>query len=192
MSLFCYRRFGHNEGDEPSFTQPLMYKKIKNHPSTRELYAQQLVFEKVLTPDQANEIVDNNKNHLDEEFEAGTTFKQNKADWLEGKWTGLGKAPDEDARRGITSCSVDLLRQIGTVMTTIPGNIVVHSKLKRVVDSRKKAIETGEGIDWATAEHLAFGSLLLEGYPVRLSGQDSGRGTFSQRHAVFVLSLIHI
>ena len=186
IDMFCYRRFGHNEGDEPSFTQPLMYKKIKNHPSTRELYAQQLVFEKVLTPDQANEIVDNNKNHLDEEFEAGTTFKQNKADWLEGKWTGLGKAPDEDARRGITSCSVDLLRQIGTVMTTIPGNIDVHSKLKRVVDSRKKAIETGEGIDWATAEHLAFGSLLLEGYPVRLSGQDSGRGTFSQRHAVFV------
>ena len=145
-----------------------------------------MISEKVLTPAQVNEIVDNNKNHLDAEFEAGTTFKQNKADWLEGKWTGLGKAPEEDARRGITSCSVDLLRQIGTVMTTIPENIDAHSKLKRVVDARKKAIETGEGIDWATAEHLAFGSLLLEGYPVRLSGQDSGRGTFSQRHAVFV------
>ena len=159
IDMFCYRRFGHNEGDEPSFTQPLMYKKIKDHLSTRELYAKQLIDESVLTRDQANEIVNNNKDHLDAEFEAGTTFKQNKADWLEGKWTGLGKAPEEDARRGITSCSVDFLRQIGMVMTSIPAEIDAHSKLKRVVDARKKAIETGEGIDWATAEHLAFGSL---------------------------------
>ena len=186
IDMFCYRRFGHNEGDEPSFTQPLMYKKIKEHPSTREIYANQLIAEGVLTADQALDIVNKNKKHLDDEFEAGTTFKQNKADWLEGKWTGLGKAPEEDARRGTTSCSIDMLQQIGTVMTTIPNNIDVHPKLKRVIEARKKAIETGEGIDWATAEHLAFGSLLLEGYAVRLSGQDSGRGTFSQRHSVFV------
>ena len=185
LDIFCYRRFGHNEGDEPSFTQPLMYKKIKDHPCTREIYANQLISEGILTSDRAKEIVNNNNTFLDEEFEAGTTFKQNKADWLEGKWTGLGKAHG-DARRGKTSCSKDLLESVGKTITTIPDNFTAHSKLKRVIGARKNAIEAGKGIDWATAEHLAFGSLLLEGYPVRLSGQDSGRGTFSQRHSVFV------
>jgi 2-oxoglutarate dehydrogenase E1 component len=185
LDIFCYRRFGHNEGDEPSFTQPLMYKKIKDHPCTREIYANQLISEGILTSDRAKEIVDNNNTFLDEEFEAGTTFKQNKADWLEGKWTGLGKAHG-DARRGKTSCSQDLLEVVGKTITTIPDSFTAHSKLNRIIGARKNAIEAGKGIDWATAEHLAFGSLLLEGYPVRLSGQDSGRGTFSQRHSVFV------
>ncbi len=185
IDMFCYRRFGHNEGDEPSFTQPLMYKKIKEHPTTREIYAQQLVSEGVFTADQANNIVEEHLKFLDEEFEAGTTFKQNKADWLEGKWTGLNKAHGDDWR-GETSSALEDLKKIGDVMTTIPANMQVNGKLKRVVDNRKKAIESGEGLDWATAEHLAFGTLLLEGYAVRLSGQDSGRGTFSQRHSVFV------
>jgi 2-oxoglutarate dehydrogenase E1 component len=185
LDIFCYRRFGHNEGDEPSFTQPLMYKKIKDHPCTREIYANQLISEGILTSDRAKEIVNNNNTFLDEEFEAGTTFKQNKADWLEGKWTGLGKAHG-DARRGKTSCSQDLLEVVGKTITTIPDSFTAHSKLNRIIGARKNAIEAGKGIDWATAEHLAFGSLLLEGYPVRLSGQDSGRGTFSQRHSVFV------
>ena len=185
IDMFCYRRFGHNEGDEPSFTQPLMYKKIKAHPTTREIYAQQLVSEGVFTADQANNIVEEHLKFLDEEFEAGTTFKQNKADWLEGKWTGLNKAHGDD-RRGQTSSAIEDLKKIGGVITTIPENMQVNGKLQRVVDNRKKAIESGEGLDWATAEHLAFGTLLLEGYAVRLSGQDSGRGTFSQRHSVFV------
>ena len=185
IDMFCYRRFGHNEGDEPSFTQPLMYKKIKEHPTTREIYAQQLVSEGVFTADQANNIVEEHLKFLDEEFEAGTTFKQNKADWLEGKWTGLNKAHGDDWR-GETSSALEDLKKIGDVMTTIPANMQVNGKLQRVVDNRKKAIESGEGLDWATAEHLAFGTLLLEGYAVRLSGQDSGRGTFSQRHSVFV------
>jgi 2-oxoglutarate dehydrogenase E1 component len=162
-----------------------MYKKIKDHPCTREIYANQLISEGILTSDRAKEIVDNNNTFLDEEFEAGTTFKQNKADWLEGKWTGLGKAHG-DARRGKTSCSQDLLEVVGKTITTIPDSFTAHSKLNRIIGARKNAIEAGKGIDWATAEHLAFGSLLLEGYPVRLSGQDSGRGTFSQRHSVFV------
>ncbi|MDG1029610.1 MAG: 2-oxoglutarate dehydrogenase E1 component [Alphaproteobacteria bacterium] len=185
IDMFCYRRFGHNEGDEPSFTQPLMYKKIKEHQTTREIYAQQLVSEGVFTADQANNIVEEHLKFLDEEFEAGTTFKQNKADWLEGKWTGLNKAHGDDWR-GETSSALEDLKKIGDVMTTIPANMQVNGKLQRVVDNRKKAIESGEGLDWATAEHLAFGTLLLEGYAVRLSGQDSGRGTFSQRHSVFV------
>jgi 2-oxoglutarate dehydrogenase E1 component len=185
IDMFCYRRFGHNEGDEPSFTQPLMYKKIKEHPTTREIYAQQLVSEGIFTADQANNIVEEHLKFLDEEFEAGTTFKQNKADWLEGKWTGLNKAHGDDWR-GETSSALEDLKKIGDVMTTIPANMQVNGKLQRVVDNRKKAIESGEGLDWATAEHLAFGTLLLEGYAVRLSGQDSGRGTFSQRHSVFV------
>ena len=189
IDMFCYRRFGHNEGDEPAFTQPLMYQKIKTHPTTREIYAQQLIDEKLLSADQAQNIVAQQNQFLEAEFEAGTTFRQNKADWLEGKWTGLtpptGDGAHED-RRGKTCCAEQKLKKIGDVITMIPETIQAHSKLKRVVGARKKAIESGQGIDWSTAEHLAFGSLLLEGYPVRLSGQDSGRGTFSQRHAVFV------
>jgi 2-oxoglutarate dehydrogenase E1 component len=185
LDMFCYRRFGHNEGDEPSFTQPQMYRQIAQQPTTRELYARQLVSEGVISEAHAEQIFADHNQHLNDEFEAGLTFKQNKADWLEGQWAGL-KAASGDDRRGTTACTKDMLLRIGKVMTTIPENITAHSKLKRVVGARKTAIETGENIDWATAEHLAFGSLLMEGHKVRLSGQDSCRGTFSQRHAVFV------
>ncbi len=185
LDVFCYRRFGHNEGDEPAFTQPLMYRQIASQATARELYAKQLISEGVLSDEKANQIVADHNTHLDEEFEAGLTFKQNKADWLEGQWSGL-KAAYGDDRRGETSCSEDMLRHIGSVMTTVPEQISVHNKLNRVIGARKQAIDSGENIDWATAEHLAFGSLLMEGSIVRLSGQDSCRGTFSQRHAVFV------
>ncbi len=185
LDVFCYRRFGHNEGDEPSFTQPLMYRQIASQPTARELYARQLVAEGVLTDEKARQIVAEHNQHLDAEFEAGLTFKQNKADWLEGQWSGM-KAASGDDRRGETSCTEDRLRHIGKVITTIPETVNVHNKLKRVVGARQQAIESGENIDWATAEHLAFGALLMEGSRVRLSGQDSCRGTFSQRHSVFV------
>ncbi len=185
LDMFCYRRFGHNEGDEPSFTQPQMYRQIAQQPTTRELYARQLVSEGVISEAHAEQIFADHNQHLNDEFEAGLTFKQNKADWLEGQWAGLRAASGDD-RRGTTSCAKDMLLHIGKVMTTIPENITAHNKLKRVIGARKTAIETGENIDWATAEHLAFGSLLMEGHKVRLSGQDSCRGTFSQRHAVFV------
>ena len=185
LDMFCYRRFGHNEGDEPAFTQPLMYKQIAAQATTRQLYAQQLISEGVLTAEKAENIFSQHMDYLADEFEAGSTFKQNKADWLEGQWAGF-KAAYGDDRRGQTSCSEDNLKHIGKVMTTIPENMSVHNKLRRVIDARRKAIETGENIDWATAEHLAFGALLLEGSVVRLSGQDSCRGTFSQRHAVFI------
>ena len=185
LDMFCYRRFGHNEGDEPAFTQPLMYKQIADQATTRQLYAKQLISEGVLTAEKAENIFSQHMDYLADEFEAGSTFKQNKADWLEGQWAGF-KAAYGDDRRGQTSCSEDKLRHIGKVMTTVPETMTVHNKLKRVIDARSKAIETGENIDWATAEHLAFGALLLEGSVVRLSGQDSCRGTFSQRHAVFI------
>ena len=185
LDIFCYRRFGHNEGDEPAFTQPQMYKKIADQPSVREIYGNRLVSEKLLSQDQLQSIINEHNAHLDEEFEIGATYKPNKADWLEGQWSGLQVASGE-RRTGNTALELDQLREIGKVMTTVPEGLNIHSKLKRVIDARSKAIESGKNIDWATAEHLAFGGVLLEGNPVRLSGQDSCRGTFSQRHAVFV------
>ncbi len=185
IDMFCYRRFGHNEGDEPSFTQPLMYRQIKDQQTTQQKYAAQLIAEGTLTAEQSAAIVSDREAHLNAEFEAGMTFKQNKADWLEGQWSGFTQAYG-DKRRGDTAASMDMLKKVGDVMTTIPDHITPHNKLKRVVEGRKTALENGKNIDWATAEHLAFGTLLLEGKRVRLSGQDSCRGTFSQRHAVFI------
>ena len=185
LDFFCYRRFGHNEGDEPMFTQPLMYKTISGHPTTRALYADKLVADGTLTAEQAQQIVDDRIAHLDNEFEAGTGYRPNKADWLEGSWSGMSTAP-MGARRGETGVDLDILRSIGRSMTTVPSHMKLNSKLLRIVETRAKRIDEGEGLDWATAEHLAFGSLVLEGDPVRLSGQDSCRGTFSQRHAVLV------
>ena len=185
LDIISYRRYGHNEGDEPAFTQPIMYKKIGSHDSISTIYGKKLVNEGILTNQQAKDEVDNHNQFLEKEFQAGANYKPNKADWLEGQWANLRAAHGDD-RRGETSVSTDDLKLIGNAITTIPENIQVNKKLTRIVEARKKAIDTGEGIDWSTAEHLAFGSLLLEGHPVRLSGQDSCRGTFSQRHAVFV------
>jgi 2-oxoglutarate dehydrogenase E1 component len=185
LDIISYRRYGHNEGDEPAFTQPIMYKKIGSHDSISTIYGKKIVNEGILTDQEAKDEVDNHNKFLEKEFQAGANYKPNKADWLEGQWANLRAAHGDD-RRGETSVSTDDLKLIGNAITTIPENIQVNKKLARIVEARKKAIDTGEGIDWSTAEHLAFGSLLLEGHPVRLSGQDSCRGTFSQRHAVFV------
>ena len=185
LDIISYRRYGHNEGDEPAFTQPIMYKKIGSHDSISTIYGKKLVKEGILTDQEAKDEVDNHNKFLEKEFQAGANYKPNKADWLEGQWANLRAAHGDD-RRGETSVSTDDLKLIGNAITTIPENIQINKKLARIVEARKKAIDTGEGIDWSTAEHLAFGSLLIEGHPVRLSGQDSCRGTFSQRHAVFV------
>jgi 2-oxoglutarate dehydrogenase E1 component len=185
IDMFCYRRFGHNEGDEPAFTQPQMYKAIGEHPSTCEIYAKRLVDEGVYSEDEVQKVVDDRLAYLDAEFEAGTSYRPNKADWLEGSWSGMRKAHGVE-RRGQTAVELDVLRRIGKSITTPPDHMNLNSKLLRVLGNRAKNIEEGTNIDWATAEHLAFGSLLLEGNLVRLSGQDSCRGTFSQRHAVFV------
>jgi 2-oxoglutarate dehydrogenase E1 component len=185
IDMFCYRRFGHNEGDEPSFTQPLMYKKIRSHPSTLEIYGKKLVGEGVVAEGEIEKMKADWRTRLDAEFEAGQGYKPNKADWLDGRWSGLKAAHEaDDPRRGNTGVDVAVLREIGKKITVVPQGFAVHRTIQRFLDARAKAIETGEGIDWATGEALAFCSLLKEGHRVRLSGQDSERGTFSQRHSV--------
>ncbi len=184
IDMFCYRRFGHNEGDEPAFTQPIMYRNIKTHPHVADLYAKQLIAEGVISDTELEQLRAEVRSHMESEFEAADTYRPNKADWLDGAWSGIGFA-EEGARRGKTGVDIDTLKDMGEKLTTIPDDFNAHRTLQRVIKNRRKMIDTGEGIDWSMAEHLAFGSLLLEGYKVRLSGQDSERGTFSQRHSVF-------
>jgi 2-oxoglutarate dehydrogenase E1 component len=185
IDMFCYRRFGHNEGDEPSFTQPKMYKKIRALKTTREVYAKRLVAEGVLSAGDAEGEQATFREFLDSEFSAAEAFRPNKADWLDGQWSGFVPPVDDD-RRGDTAVEFEELKRIGAALTHHPKTFNIHKTLARILDQKKKMFETGEGFDWATAEALAFGSLLTEGFGVRLSGQDSRRGTFSQRHAVFI------
>ncbi len=186
IDMFCYRRFGHNEGDDPSFTQPVMYKKIGGQPSTREIYTRRLIAEGVIAEADLKVWIEEFETFLDAEFDAGKAYKPNKADWLDGVWTGMSTAPDGEERRGDTGVPLAKLKALGQSITRLPDGVDMHRTLKRVVEARAKAVESGEGVDWALAEHLAFASLLDEGYPVRLSGQDSCRGTFSHRHSHFV------
>jgi len=188
IDMWCYRRFGHNEGDEPSFTQPLMYNAIRKHPSVSTLYGSRLMKEGVVDQAWIDEQVENFIRRLDDEFEAGRAYQPNKADWFEGRWAGLGQPADpETGRRSAeTGVSEERLRQVGRALTTVPADFNIHKTLARIIDAKREMLNAGEGIDWATAEALAFGTLVQEGYSVRLSGQDSGRGTFSQRHAVWV------
>ncbi len=185
IDMFCYRRFGHNEADEPSFTQPLMYHAIKDHPTTLELYAAKLVAEGTITEDDVKAMVADFNKRLDEEYEASKSHRPNRADWLDGRWKDFSKAPEGD-RRGQTAAPDDLLTKVGRALTTVPATFHAHRTITRQLEAKAKMLETGAGLDWATAEALAFGTLLEEGYPVRLCGQDSGRGTFSQRHAMLV------
>jgi 2-oxoglutarate dehydrogenase E1 component len=185
VDMFCYRRFGHNEGDDPTFTQPIMYSKIRSLPSTREIYARRLVEQGIITQAEVDAEVARFEAFLDAEFEAGKSFKAEKADWLDGQWKGVG-LPDGDERRGETAVAEEKLRDLGHRLTTIPNSVDIHKTLKRVIEGRREMIDSGQNIDWATAESLAFASLLTEGFPVRLSGQDSVRGTFSQRHSGIV------
>ena len=185
IDMFCYRRHGHNEGDEPAFTQPLMYKKIATHPSTLELYSKRLIADGVMTEGEIEKAKADWRARLDVELEAGTGYKPNKADWLDGKWAGFKSADhEEDPRRGVTGADIALLKDIGRKFTKVPDGFRVHRTVQRFLENRAKAIENGVGIDWATGEALAFCTLLQEGHHVRLSGQDSERGTFSQRHSV--------
>jgi 2-oxoglutarate dehydrogenase E1 component len=185
IDMICYRRHGHNESDEPAFTQPKMYRKIRQHPTTVEIYSQRLVEEGVMTSAEVDAMKGEFRTHLDVEFQQSDGYKPNKADWLDGRWSGLGLAEDE-ARRGDTAVSLDMLREVGRRITTIPVDFNAHKTVQRLLERRREMIETGEGIDWAMAEHMAFGTLMKEGFPVRLSGQDVERGTFSQRHAVLI------
>jgi len=187
IDMFCYRRHGHNEADEPAFTQPVMYRAINKHPTTRQVYADRLIAEGTLKAEDAEQINENFAQRLEADFVAATGYKPNKADWFEGRWQGLvNMEGEEEFREDETAVEMETLRQIGHAITEPPKNFQLNSKITRQLKAKRKMIDGGEGVDWATAEALAFGSLLAEGYPVRLSGQDSGRGTFSQRHSVLV------
>ncbi len=185
IDMFCYRRYGHNEGDDPTMTQPNMYAQISAQKTTREIYADRLVSEGLVTADEVDKQVSDFQDYLDRAFDAGKKLEPQKADWLDGEWKGF-RLPDDDDRRGITGVSAERLRKLGQAITTVPQGVDVHRTVKRVIDRRKQVIEEGENIDWGTAEHLAFAALLSEGYPVRLSGQDSARGTFVHRHSHLV------
>jgi 2-oxoglutarate dehydrogenase E1 component len=188
IDMWCYRRFGHNEGDEPSFTQPEMYAAIKKHRPISEIYAKRLIDEGVVDQAWVEKETGDYIAYLEEEFRSAVSYLPNKADWFEGRWAGLGR-PDEPVlgRRNIaTAISDEELNKLGDVLTRVPEGVTIHKTLQRILDAKKQMFDSGEGFDWATAEALAFGSLLADGNGVRLSGQDSGRGTFSQRHAVWV------
>jgi 2-oxoglutarate dehydrogenase E1 component len=185
IDMFCYRRFGHNEGDEPAFTQPIMYRKIHEHPTVGEIYSKRLIEEGVVKPGEPEEMVANFREVLEQEFEAGENYRPNKADWLEGRWSGF-KVAKGQARRGDTGVELERLKELGKVLTAVPKGFNIHRTLARILKAKEQMFETGQGFDWATAEALAYGSLIQEGFGVRLSGQDSTRGTFSQRHSAFV------
>ncbi|MBO9400307.1 2-oxoglutarate dehydrogenase E1 component [Shimia sp. R9_3] len=185
LDIFCYRRFGHNEGDEPMFTNPVMYKRIKKQKTTLTLYTERLVKDGLIPEGEIEDMKAAFQAHLNEEFEVGKDYKPNKADWLDGRWSHLDKR-GEDYERGQTSIKKDTLAEIGKALTSVPAGFPLHKTVGRLLDTRGKMFETGKGFDWATAEALAFGSLMTEGYPVRLAGQDATRGTFSQRHSGIV------
>ncbi|MEM6358107.1 MAG: 2-oxoglutarate dehydrogenase E1 component, partial [Pseudomonadota bacterium] len=181
IDIFCYRRFGHNEGDEPMFTQPKMYKVIKQQKTTLQIYTERLVRDGLIAEGEIEEMKAGFQSFLNEEFESGKSYKPNKADWLDGRWQGFG--PGEGAyQRGQTAVQEPVLRRVGQALTKLPEGFKPHRTIARLLEAKAQMIETGEGIDWATAEALAFGTLMTEGYKVRMSGQDSVRGTFSQRH----------
>ncbi|MEM7122252.1 MAG: 2-oxoglutarate dehydrogenase E1 component [Pseudomonadota bacterium] len=186
IDIFCYRRHGHNEGDEPAFTQPIMYRTIAQHPTTRQLYTERLISEGAMTAKQADQMIQDFNKQLEEDLEASKSYKPNKVDWLEGAWSGMEVAERDGARRGNTAVKKDELITVGKAISTPPDEFNTNRKLLRIMGQRQKMIETGEGIDWAMGEALAFGTLLYEGASVRLSGQDCGRGTFSQRHSVLI------
>ncbi|RPG98139.1 MAG: 2-oxoglutarate dehydrogenase E1 component [Candidatus Pelagibacter sp. TMED239] len=182
IDLICYRRFGHNEGDEPSFTQPLMYKKIKSHPSPINIYGEKLVKEGLFSDESLKQKLKNFKDLLDDQFKNAKNYKP-KIEWFEGTWSRYKPEKGKD-KRGATGSDINVLKKISEKINTISEEKNIHKTIRKIFDARKKVVSLGHGIDWSTAEALAFGTLLDEGYPVRLVGQDSGRGTFSQRHSV--------
>lgn len=185
LDIFCYRRFGHNEGDEPMFTNPVMYKNIKGHKTTLSLYTERLVTDGLIPEGEIEDMKAAFQAKLNDEFETGKDYKPNKADWLDGRWSGLDRE-DGDYQRGKTSIKPETLEEVGASLARVPDGFPMHKTVGRLLESKAKMFKDGKGVDWATAEALAFGSLLTEGYPVRLSGQDATRGTFSQRHSGIV------
>jgi 2-oxoglutarate dehydrogenase E1 component len=186
IDVFCYRRFGHNEGDEPMFTNPVMYNRIKKHKTTLQLYTERLVSDGLIPEGEIEDMKAAFQSQLNEEFEAGRTFKPNKADWLDGRWSHMDRQKQGKYQRGKTAIKEKTLREIGEALVKVPEGFKTHRTIDRLLETKAQMFSSGQAFDWATAEALAFGSLMLEGYPVRLSGQDATRGTFSQRHSAFI------
>jgi 2-oxoglutarate dehydrogenase E1 component len=186
LDIFCYRRFGHNEGDEPMFTNPAMYGTIRKQKTTLQLYTERLVKDGLIPEGEIEDMKAAFQAKLNAEFEAGKDYKPNKADWLDGRWKSMTRNDLENYQRGATWIKPETMAEIGAALTRVPDGFELHKTVARLLDAKAKMFETGKGFDWATGEALAFGSLLTEGFPVRLSGQDSTRGTFSQRHSAFV------
>ncbi len=185
LDIICYRRFGHNEGDEPMFTNPAMYTRIKKQKTTLQLYTERLVKDGLIPEGEIEDMKAAFQAKLNEEYEIGKNFKPNKADWLDGRWSGLDRE-GEDYTPGDTAIKPEVMQEVGAALTRIPEGFDIHKTVARQLEAKKQMFATGTGFDWATAEALAFGSLVTEGFPVRLSGQDCTRGTFSQRHSAFV------
>ena len=185
VDMFCYRRFGHNEGDEPRFSQPLMYKEIEKTTPVRELYAQELIKKSLLTADEAQAMVEQKDKELEQAFAASKSYKVNSADVFGGVWAGKTFG-EKGPNRGLTGVSEEQLQLIGRALTSVPNKFNLNHKLERLLESKKAMFAAKDGFDWATAEAMAFASLLVENHPIRFSGQDVRRGTFSQRHAVLI------
>ncbi|MEM1101716.1 MAG: thiamine pyrophosphate-dependent enzyme, partial [Pseudomonadota bacterium] len=186
IDIICYRRFGHNEGDEPMFTNPLMYKKIKQQKTTLTLYTERLVRDGLIPEGEIEDMKTAFQAELNEEFESGKDYKPNKADWLDGRWSHIDRQKQGKYQRGKTAIKEATFDEVAGALTRLPEGFTVHKTVQRMLDTKKRLLEEGDGIDWATGEALAFGSLMTEGFPVRLAGQDSTRGTFSQRHSGLV------
>ena len=186
IDIFCYRRFGHNEGDEPMFTNPVMYKHIHGHKTTLDLYSEKLVGEGLISRDEIDGMKAAFQEKMEEEFQAADGYRPNKADWLDGRWKMIKPADLDHYQPSATCISSHTMEAIGKALVAVPEGFHLHRTIGRLLGRKKEMFETGQGFDWATAEAMAFGSLLLEGFPVRLSGQDSVRGTFSQRHSAFI------
>jgi 2-oxoglutarate dehydrogenase E1 component len=186
IDIFCYRRFGHNEGDEPMFTNPAMYTRIRKQKTTLQLYTERLVRDGLIPEGEIEDMKAAFQAKLNEEFEVGKNFKPNKADWLDGRWKNMATKDLNSYQRGETWIKAETMAEIGTALTRVPEGFDLHKTVARQLDSKAKMFAEGRGFDWATAEALAFGSLAVEGFPVRLSGQDCTRGTFSQRHSAFI------
>ena len=185
IDIFCYRRFGHNEGDEPMFTNPVMYKRIKSHKTTLQLYTERLVADGLIPEGEIEDMKAAFQSTLNAEFEAGKSYRPNKADWLDGRWKHLARE-EAEYQPGATAISPEMMAEVGTALTRAPDGFDLHKTVARQLESKAEMFKSGKGFDWATAEALAFGSLCAEGYGVRLSGQDSTRGTFSQRHSALI------
>ena len=188
LDIVCYRRHGHNETDEPAFTQPIMYRAIRDMKTTRTLYAEKLAAEGTVPADEAKAMWDGFTNTLEDSYKAAQSYKPNKADWLEGRWAGFKQADQEDERsEEATALTDEDANAIGAAISSVPEGFDANSKIVRQLEAKRSAFEKGgEGIDWATGEAMAFGGMLLDGNRVRLSGEDCQRGTFSQRHAVLI------